>query len=101
MARYTGPKSKIARKFGEPIYGPDKALERRNYPSGQHGLARRRRKISEYGVQLKEKQKAKYTYGLLEKQFRILFEKQNVQEVLPVKYCCRCSNVVWTMSYTV
>ena len=54
MARYTGPKSKIARKFGEPIYGPDKALERRNYPSGQHGLARRRRKISEYGVQLKE-----------------------------------------------
>ena len=59
MARYTGPKSKIARKFGEPIYGPDKALERRNYPSGQHGLARRRRKISEYGVQLKEKQKAK------------------------------------------
>ena len=64
MARYTGPKSKIARKFGEPIYGPDKALERRNYPSGQHGLARRRRKISEYGVQLKEKQKAKYTYGL-------------------------------------
>ena len=58
MARYTGPKSKIARKFGEPIYGPDKALERRNYPSGQHGLARRRRKISEYGVQLKEKQKA-------------------------------------------
>ncbi len=101
MARYTGPKSKIARKFGEPIYGPDKALERRNYPSGQHGLARRRRKISEYGVQLKEKQKAKYTYGLLEKQFRILFEKQNVQEELPVKYCCRCSNVVWTMSYTV
>ena len=62
MARYTGPKSKIARKFGEPIYGPDKALERRNYPSGQHGLARRRRKISEYGVQLKEKQKAKYIY---------------------------------------
>ena len=93
MARYTGPKSKIARKFGEPIYGPDKALERRNYPSGQHGLARRRRKISEYGVQLKEKQKAKYTYGLL--------KKQNVQEELPVKYCCRCSNVVWTMSYTV
>ena len=52
MARYTGPKSKIARKFGEPIYGPDKALERRNYPSGQHGLARRRRKISEYGYSL-------------------------------------------------
>ncbi|MBE6334663.1 MAG: 30S ribosomal protein S4 [Odoribacter sp.] len=80
MARYTGPKSKIARKFGEPIYGPDKALEKRNYPSGQHGLARRRRKISEYGVQLKEKQKAKYTYGLLEKQFRNLFEKASRAE---------------------
>ena len=69
MARYTGPKSKIARKFGEPIYGPDKALERRNYPSGQHGLARRRRKISEYGVQLKEKQKIRLTYLVSEKQF--------------------------------
>lgn len=80
MARYTGPKSKIARKFGEAIYGPDKALEKRNYPSGQHGLARRRRKISEYGVQLKEKQKAKYTYGLLEKQFRNLFEKASRAE---------------------
>lgn len=101
MARYTGPKSKIARKFGEPIYGPDKALERRNYPSGQHGLARRRRKISEYGVQLKEKQKAKYTYGLLENNSVSCLKKQNVQEELPVKYCCRCSNVVWTMSYTV
>ena len=75
MARYTGPKSKIARKFGEPIFGPDKALEHRNYPPGQHGIAHRRKKISEYGTQLKEKQKAKYTYGLLEKQFRILFEK--------------------------
>ena len=74
MARYTGPKSKIARKFGEPIYGPDKALERRNYPSGQHGLARRRKKISEYGVQLK---------------------KQNVPEVLPVKFCCSCWSAVW------
>lgn len=75
MARYTGPKSKIARKFGEPIYGPDKALERRNYPPGQHGMAARRRKVSEYGMQLKEKQKAKYTYGLLERQFRITFKK--------------------------
>ena len=75
MARYTGPKSKIARKFGEPIFGPDKALEHRNYPPGQHGIAHRRKKISEYGTQLKEKQKAKYTYGLLERQFRILFEK--------------------------
>jgi small subunit ribosomal protein S4 len=75
MARYLGAKSKIARKFGEPIYGPDKALEKKNYPPGQHGLNRRRKKLSEYGVQLKEKQKAKYTYGLLEKQFRNLFHK--------------------------
>lgn len=75
MARYTGPKSKIARKFGEPIYGPDKAFDKKNYPPGFHGQARRRRKVSEYGVQLKEKQKAKYTYGLLERQFRNLFEK--------------------------
>jgi small subunit ribosomal protein S4 len=75
MARYIGPKSKIARKFGEPIYGPDKALEKKNYPPGFHGQARRRRKVSEYGAQLKEKQKAKYTYGVLERQFRKLFEK--------------------------
>ena len=102
MARYTGPKSKIARKFGEPIYGPDKALERRNYPSGQHGLARRRRKISEYGVQLKEKQKAKYTYGLLEKQFRILFEKAEraggvTGEVLLQFLEARLDNVVFRL----
>lgn len=102
MARYTGPKSKIARKFGEPIYGPDKALERRNYPSGQHGLARRRRKISEYGIQLKEKQKAKYTYGLLEKQFRILFEKAEraggvTGEVLLQLLECRLDNVVYRL----
>lgn len=75
MARYIGPKSKIARKFGEPIYGPDKVLEKKNYPPGFHGQARRRRKVSEYGVQLKEKQKAKYTYGVLERQFRKMFEK--------------------------
>ena len=74
MARYTGPKTKIARKFGEPIYGPDKVLSKKNYPPGQHGL-NRRRKTSEYGLQLKEKQKAKYTYGVLERQFRNLFEK--------------------------
>lgn len=75
MARYIGPKSKIARKFGEPIFGPDKAFEHKNYPPGQHGMARRRRKTSEYGLQLKEKQKAKYTYGVLERQFRKIFEQ--------------------------
>lgn len=75
MARYTGPSTKIARKFGEPIFGPDKSYERKNYPPGQHGLAKKRKKTSEYGVQLKEKQKVKYTYGLLERQFRNLYEK--------------------------
>lgn len=74
MARYTGPKSKIARKFGEPIFGPDKVLSKKNYPPGQHGNGRKK-KTSEYGIQLREKQKAKYTYGVLEKQFRNLFEK--------------------------
>ena len=74
MARYIGPKSKIARKFGEAIFGPDKVLSRKNYPPGQHGN-NKRKKTSEYGIQLKEKQKAKYTYGVLEKQFRNLFDK--------------------------
>ena len=75
MARYIGPTTKIARKFGEPIFGTDKDFEKRNYPPGQHGLARKRKKTSEYGVQLKEKQKVKYTYGLLERQFRNTYEK--------------------------
>ena len=75
MARYTGPKTKIARKFGEAIYGDDKAFEKRNYPPGQHGANKRRGKKSEYSIQLMEKQKAKYTYGILEKQFRNMFKK--------------------------
>jgi len=75
MARYIGPKSKIARKFNDPIFGADKYLEKKNYAPGQHGQTRRRKKQSEYGMQLQEKQKAKYTYGILEKQFRNLFHK--------------------------
>ncbi len=75
MARYIGPKTKIARRFKEPIFGPSKALERKNYPPGQHGINKRRGKQSEYAVQLMEKQKAKYTYGILEKQFENLFDK--------------------------
>ncbi|MBE9468190.1 MAG: 30S ribosomal protein S4 [Bacteroidetes bacterium] len=75
MARYRGPKTKISRKLGEPIFGHDKAFEKKNYPPGQHGNNKRRRKISEYGLQLLEKQKAKYTYGVLEKQFSNLFKK--------------------------
>ena len=73
MARYTGPKTKIARKFHEPIYGPDKSYEKKPYAPGMHGQSRRRGKLSEYGVQLQEKQKAKYTYGILERQFRKLY----------------------------
>lgn len=75
MARYKGPKSKIARKFREPIFGPDKAVERKNYGPGQHGPNKRRGKQSEYAIQLQEKQKAKYTYGILEKQFSNMFKK--------------------------
>tara|TARA_B100000963_G_scaffold71070_1_gene59247 strand:+ start:293 stop:898 length:606 start_codon:yes stop_codon:yes gene_type:complete len=77
MARYTGPKTKIARKFGEPIFGDDKSFEKKKYPPGQHGNNRRRGKKSEYAIQLMEKQKAKYTYGILERQFRNIFEKAN------------------------
>jgi small subunit ribosomal protein S4 len=75
MARYRGPKSKIARKVGSPIFGPDKYFEKKNYPPGQHGISKKRRKQSEYGVQLLEKQKAKYTYGLAERQFFNTFQK--------------------------
>ena len=75
MARYTGPTTRIARKFGEPIYGPDKTFEKRNTPPGQHGLAAKRKKQKEYGTQLKEKQKVKYMYGVLERQFRNTYDK--------------------------
>ncbi len=75
MARYIGPKTKVARRFSDPIYGPDKYFEKKNHPPGQHGANKRRRKQSEYGIQLQEKQKAKYTYGMLEKQFRNVFKK--------------------------
>ncbi|MFT4968688.1 MAG: small subunit ribosomal protein S4 [Chitinophagales bacterium] len=80
MARYIGPKTKIARKFGEAIYGDDKYFDRRKYSPGQHGSSKRRKSVSDYGVQLKEKQKAKYTYGLLERQFRITFKKASRKE---------------------
>lgn len=80
MARYTGPKSKIARRFREPIFGPDKALEKRSYGPGQHGPNKRRGKQSEYAIQLGEKQKAKYTYGILERQFLNLFEKASAMK---------------------
>ena len=75
MARYTGPSTKIARKFGEPIFGSDKDFEKRNYPPGQHGLAAKRKKAKEYGTQLKEKQKVKYMYGVLERQFHNTYKK--------------------------
>ena len=75
MARYTGPKTKNPPKFGEPTYGSDKKKKKRNFPPGQHGAAKKRKKVSEYGLQLNEKQKAKYTYGILERQFRNLFDK--------------------------
>ena len=101
MARYTGPKSRIARKFGEGIFGADKVLSKKNYPPGQHGNSRKR-KTSEYGVQLREKQKAKYTYGVLEKQFRNLFEKAQsnpgVTGVILLQLLeCRLDNVVFRL----
>ncbi len=80
MARYIGPKTKIARKFREPIYGPDKNYEKRNYPPGQHGQSKKRSKLSEYATQLKEKQKVKYTYGILERQFAKTFDRASRKE---------------------
>ena len=102
MARYTGPTTRIARKFGEAIFGDDKSFEKRNYPPGQHGMAKKRGKKSEYAVQLMEKQKAKYSYGILEKQFRDLFEKASATkgvtgEVLLQLCEARLDNVVFRM----
>jgi small subunit ribosomal protein S4 len=102
MARYRGPQSRIARKFGEPIFGPDKVLEKKNFPPGVHGLASRRRKKSEYGTQLKEKQKAKYMYGILERQFSNLFKKASASkgvtgEVLLQLLEARLDNVVFRL----
>ena len=101
MARYTGPKSRIARRFGEAIFGADKVLSKRNFPPGQHGNSRRR-KTSEYGIMLAEKQKAKYTYGVLEKQFRNMFEKAArtngiTGEILLQNLECRLDNVVYRL----
>ena len=102
MARYTGPKSKIARKFGEPIFGSDKSFEKRNYPPGQHGNNKRRGKKSDYAIQLIEKQKAKYTYGILEKQFRIIFDRASrskgvTGEVLLQLCESRLDNIVYRL----
>ena len=102
MARYTGPKTKIARKFGEAIFGEDKSFEKRNFPPGQHGANRRRGKKSEYSVQLAEKQKAKYTYGILERQFSNLFKKasssKGITGEILLQLCeCRLDNVVYRM----
>ncbi len=102
MARYTGPTSKIARKFGEPIFGSDKVLDKKNYAPGQHGNARRRGKKSEYAVQLQEKQKAKYTYGILEKQFSNLFKealrRKGITGEILLQLCeTRLDNVVYRL----
>jgi small subunit ribosomal protein S4 len=102
MARYTGPRSKIARRFREPIFGADKALDKKPYPPGMHGNTKRRRKESEYGIQLLEKQKAKYTYGILERQFRNIFKKASQKkgitgEVLLQLIEARLDNVVYRL----
>lgn len=102
MARYIGPKSKIARKFRDPIFGPDKHFEKKNYPPGMHGQTKRRAKASEYGTQLMEKQKAKYTYGILERQFKNTFLKASRKggitgEVLLQLIESRLDNVIFRL----
>ena len=103
MGRYTGPKTKISRRFGEPVFGPDKVLDRRQNPPGQHGVNKRRKKMSEYGVQLREKQKAKAIYGMREKQFRLFFERAKVSEGFTkgdafLALCeCRLDNIAYRL----
>ena len=102
MGRYTGPRTKISRRFGEPIFGPDKVLERRPNPPGQHGANKRRKKVSEYGQQLREKQKVKAIYGMREKQFRLFFErakaKPGVTGDIMLSLCeCRLDNVAYRL----
>lgn len=102
MARYIGPTTKIARRFGEPIFGSDKHLDRKNYPPGQHGQMKKRKKVSEYGIQLREKQKVKYTYGILERQFLNTFRKAQrskgvTGEILLQMLEARLDNVVYRL----
>jgi small subunit ribosomal protein S4 len=104
MARYIGPKSKIARKFREPIFGPDKALEKKNYPPGQHGLMKKRSKQSEYSIQLQEKQKVKYTYGILERQFAKIFDRASRKQGITGENLlqlieARLDNVVYRLGF--
>ena len=105
MGRYTGPRTKISRRFGEPIFGPDKVLERRPNPPGQHGANKRRKKTSEYGVQLREKQKAKAIYGMRERQFRLFFERAKAKagvtgDVLLALCECRLDNIVYRLGFS-
>ena len=105
MGRYTGPRTKISRRFGEPIFGPDKVLNNRQNPPGQHGANKRRKKMSEYGVQLREKQKAKAIYGMREKQFRLFFKrakaKQGVTGDELLALCeCRLDNIVYRLGFS-
>ena len=102
MGRYTGPKSKVSRRFGEPVFGPDKVLERRPNPPGQHGVNKRRKKMSEYGTQLREKQKVKAIYGMREKQFRLFFKRSKAKEgvtgdVMLAMCECRLDNVAYRL----
>ena len=105
MGRYTGPRSKISRRFGEPIFGPDKVLNNRQNPPGQHGANKRRKKMSEYGTQLREKQKVKAIYGMREKQFRLFFErakaKQGVTGDIMLAMCeCRLDNIAYRLGFS-